>query len=123
MHILLIEDMDSDAELIRLELLGEWPALRFDWASTRQALAQALTGPAPDLVLCDSRLPGLHGADILELVTAAWPGTPLLFCVGSPDGDPILQQVLSRAAAVVDKNRLQTLVPTIQRVMATPRPD
>ncbi len=123
MHILLIEDMDSDAELIRLELLGEWPSLRFDWADTRQALSRMLANPPPDLVLCDSRLPGLHGAEILELVTAAWPKTPLVFCVGSPDGDPILQPVLSRAAALVDKNRMQTLVPAIKRVMAAPRPD
>ncbi len=123
MHILLIEDMESDAELIRLELLGEWPALRLDWSSTRQALSRALANPPPDLVLCDSRLPGLHGAEILGLVSAAWPKTPLVFCVGSPNGDPILQPVLPRAAALVDKNRLQTLVPTIKRVMATPRPD
>lgn len=123
MHILLIEDMDSDAELIRLELLGEWPALQFDWASTRQALSQALAKPAPDLILCDSRLPGLHGADILELVATAWPGAPLVFCVGSPHGDPILQPVLSRAAGLVDKNRLPTLVPAIKRAMAAPRPD
>ena len=79
MHILLIEDMDSDAELIRLELLGEWPSLQFDWASTRQAVSRALADPPPDVVLCDSRLPGLHGAEILDLVAAAWPGTPLVF--------------------------------------------
>ncbi|MBS0226559.1 MAG: response regulator [Proteobacteria bacterium] len=123
MHILLIEDMDSDAELIRLELLGEWPMLQLDWANTRQALSQALAKPAPDLVLCDSRLPGLHGADILERVAAAWPGMPLVFCVGSPDGDPILQRVLSRAAGLVDKNTLHTLAPTIKRALAATRPD
>ena len=122
MHILLIEDMESDAELIRMELLDEWPSLQFDWVNARQPLMKALVNPPPDLVLCDSRLPGLHGADILEHVAAAWPDTPLVFCVGSPSGDPILQPVLARAAGLVDKNRLQTLVPTIKRVMATPRP-
>lgn len=122
MHILLIEDMESDAELIRMELLDEWPSLRLDWVNAHQPLMQALVDPPPDLVLCDSRLPGLHGAEILELVAAAWPKTPLVFCVGSPDGDPILQPVLPRAAALVDKNRLHTLLPTLKRVMATPRP-
>lgn len=123
MHILLIEDMDSDAELIHVELLGEWPALRFDWVNTRQSLARALANPPPDVALCDSRLPGLHGAEILELVAAAWPDIPLVFCVGSPDGDATLQRALPRAAALVDKNKLQTLVPTLKRVMAAPRLD
>lgn len=122
MHILLIEDMESDAELIRLELLGEWPSLRLDWVNSRQTLSTTLASPPPDLVLCDSRLPGLHGAEILGLVAATWPRTPLVFCVGSPDGDPILQPVAPRAAALVDKNRLETLVPVLKRVLATRRP-
>lgn len=122
MRILLIEDMGSDAELIRLELLGEWPSLRLDWVSTERGVSQAMANPPPDLVLCDSRLPGLDGAEILDRVSAAWPHTPLVFCVGSSDADPILQPVRSRAAGMVDKNRLQALVPTIKRVMAAPPP-
>jgi len=122
MHILLVEDLEADAELIRLELLGEWPALRLDHADTRQALLRALAQPAPDAVLCDSRLPGIHGAEILDLVAAAWPGTPLVFCVGAADGDPILQPALPRAAGLVDKNRLQALVPTLKRALAARRP-
>ena len=116
MHILLVEDMDSDAELIRLELLGEWPALQFDWANSRGALAQALAKAPPDLALIDSRLPGLHGSEAFQLMADAWPGVPLVFCVGSPDIDPALQEVVPRAAALVDKNRLDTLLPTLRRI-------
>lgn len=118
MRILLIEDMASDAELIRLELLGAWPSLRLDWVNGRTPLLQALKNPAPDLVLCDSRLPGLHGAEIVDLVEQAWPGMPLVLCVGSPEADPLLQPALPRAAALVDKNRLETLLPTLRRVLA-----
>ncbi|MBS0201208.1 MAG: response regulator [Proteobacteria bacterium] len=122
MHILLIEDMESDAELIRMELLDEWPSLQFDWVNGRQPLMKALAHPAPDLVLCDSRLPGgLHGSDLRALVEHAWPDVPFVFCVGAAD-DPALQPVFASANAVVDKNRLQTLVPTLKRVMATQRP-
>ncbi|MBW8823647.1 MAG: response regulator [Xanthomonadales bacterium] len=123
MRILLIEDMESDAELIRMELLDEWPALQLDWVNGRQPLMQALANPAPDLVLCDSRLPGsLHGSELHALVKRAWPDVPFAFCVGAVD-DPALQPLLAQAEAVVDKNHLQALVPTIKRVMATPRPD
>lgn len=122
MRILLVEDIESDAELIRLELTGEWPSLQFGWANTRQALIQALADPAPDLALIDSRLPGLHGADAFQLISAAWPGVPLVFCVGSSEHDPELQALLPRAAAVVDKNRLETLVPTLRRTLPAPPP-
>ncbi|PNS07755.1 response regulator [Solilutibacter silvestris] len=120
MRILLVEDMDSDAELIRLELLGEWPSLQFDWANSRHTLALALKNPPADLALIDSRLPGLHGSETFQLIAGAWPGVPLVFCVGSPDLDPLLQEVVPRAAALVDKNRLETLVPTLRR-LATSR--
>ena len=121
MRILLVEDLQSDVELIRLELLAEWPALQLDCAGTRQAVHDALLQPPPDVVLCDSRLPGIHGAEILDLVAAAWPGTPLVFCVGAAQDDPLLESALPRAAGLVDKNRLQALVPTIRRVLSAQR--
>lgn len=123
MHILLVEDIESDAELIRLELMGEWPSLHFAWANTRQALMQALGNRAPNVALIDSRLPGLHGAEAFRLIHATWPGVPLVFCVGSSDHDPELQPLVPQAAAVIDKNRLETLVPTLRRVLPAPSRD
>ena len=118
MRILLVEDLQSDAELIRLELLAEWPTLQLEHAGTGQSVSEALERASPDVVLCDSRLPGLHGAEILELVAAAWPDTPLVFCVGATEGDPLLEAALARAAGLVDKNRLQELVPTLRQALA-----
>ncbi len=123
MRILLVEDLQSDVELIRLELLAEWPALQLECAASQAALGEALRQSPPDVVLCDSRLPGIHGAEILDLVAAAWPGTPLVFCVGASEGDPLLDAALPRAAGLVDKNRLQALVPTLGKVLAATRRD
>ena len=123
MRILLVEDFPSDVELIRLELMSEWPALQLACAATVTELREALRQPPPDAVLCDSRLPGIHGAEILDLVANAWPQTPLVFCVGAAEGDPLIDAALPRAAGLVDKNRLQSLVPVLRQVFAARRRD
>ena len=73
--ILLIEDEESLARFVELELQHEGYAVakRFDG---REGLDEALRG-AYDLILLDIMLPGLDGYELLEYLRPM--GTPVIF--------------------------------------------
>ena len=107
--LLLVEDSDFDAELIGIELRGAGIDARIARAIDRTTLLAALAGEPPRLVICDSRLPGLHGAEVLSLVRHAWRDVPVVFCVGTLEGDTQLAAAIPHADGAVDKRDLHAL--------------
>ena len=73
MHILLIEDNPADARLVHEALVEARLACKLNWKNTggdaRAFLSETVTADpasAPDLILLDLNLPGVHGMEILS---------------------------------------------------------
>lgn len=117
MRILLIEDSSDDAELLTLALLEDGLIADIQQAQTLPDLRQALAGPAPELVICDGRLPGFDAAEALPWIRQAWPGVPIILCLGHIDDSPATQALLAAADGHIDKRRLQDLPGLIRKLL------
>jgi chemotaxis family two-component system response regulator Rcp1 len=79
MHILLIEDNPADARLVQEALIEAQLPARLNWMNTGAGALKFLRDvatldpdAAPDLILLDLNLPGVHGKEILaEIKTDA----------------------------------------------------
>jgi two-component system cell cycle sensor histidine kinase/response regulator CckA len=116
LRVLLLEDSDSDAELIveRLERAGYEPA----WIRVQnESEFVAALAPKLDVILADFNLPGFNASDALELLKARDVRVPMIVVSGSI-GEEIAVEVLQRGAAdYLLKDRLTRLGPAVQRVI------
>ena len=72
-RVLMVEDDDNDAALIRRELARLTPAPDIQHVRTKPAFVAALDGFAPHVILCDHNIPGFSGGEALELAQRARP--------------------------------------------------
>lgn len=114
LRLLLLEDSDDDAELVRieLELAGLACELRRAWS--RPTLLQALAEFPADVVLCDLNLPGYSGLEALELVRRERPRWPRVLLSGDASSLPP-----GCDAVVLDKGELSRL-PALVAALAAP---
>lgn len=118
LRILHIEDDHDDADLIHhaATRLGVPP----DWtmAESRPAFLEALTGRDFDVVLSDSRVPGMDGQEAMRLVRERHPDLPFVFVSGTDDPLWVEQCFRQGAYDHVSKDQLWRLVPVLQGVGA-----
>ena len=55
--------------------------------SGREALTVFLAEPGIDVVVTDTRMPGMSGTELIRRIRATRPGQPILRISGMPDGD------------------------------------
>jgi len=73
-HVLMIEDDSSIAEMYRLQL--EHDGYRVSVATTGELAFSTLSGSAPDLVLLDLLLPDRSGFEVLAAIYERFPNHP-----------------------------------------------
>ena len=84
LHIVLIEDEDSDAELIVGELVAAGLPLKVVRPTNKAQVRDALMGPDDvDAIICAYRLPDLDALSVLRIVKAS--GIPVPVIVVSPE--------------------------------------
>ena len=86
LDILVVDDVPLMAELLGEHYAQLGHHVRYA-AEGRQALAEIETRP-PDLVLCDHRMPGMSGAELLAIVrqrAREWPTLAFVFVTGLTD--------------------------------------
>ena len=86
MRMLVVDDDDMMAELVVEHFRAAGYEVK-SFGSGEQALA-AMEEDLPDVVLCDRRMPGMSGADLLETVRArdaAWQRMAFVFMTGLSD--------------------------------------
>jgi len=66
-HILLIEDNQGDADLVRLRLTEAQPHLRVECVPRLSDALESLSLETPSLVLLDLNLPDSRGAETLRI--------------------------------------------------------
>jgi len=117
LHILLLEDVEADAELAERELRD----LGFDFRITRVAdrgsFITALKTDPPDLVLSDYHLPGFDGLEALRLVREQSPEMPFIFFSGAIGEEYAIETLTSGATDYVLKDRMSRLVPAVRRAI------
>jgi len=113
--ILILEDMQTDAELLENELRKG--KLRFvsKQVMTREDFINALDNFAPDIILSDYNLPQFDGLAALEIAKEKYPDIPFIFVSGAM-GDELAVETLKKGAVdYVLKDKMIKLMPAIER--------
>ncbi|WP_257456878.1 sensor histidine kinase [Archangium lipolyticum] len=121
LSLLLVEDSALDAELIaaRLEEGGLlFELLRVDSAESFNA---ALAEHRFDLILSDYKIPGFDGLSALDTCHRTCPEVPFLFVSGALGEERAIELLKRGATDYVLKDRLDRLVPSIERALREAR--
>jgi two-component system cell cycle sensor histidine kinase/response regulator CckA len=118
LRILLVEDVESDAELMQRELRKANIACTSLRVQTEVELRHALHHFQPDVVLSDHSLPHFTGQDALRVVQTERPQTPVVIVTGSLDEETAADYIKGGAVDYVVKERLHRLGPAVRRALA-----
>ena len=116
LHILLLEDDPSDAELIQATLEADQFSCDVNVVTTH---AEFLTGLEAqiDLVLADYKLPSFDGLSALRLSLSIRPDLPFIFVSGTFGEEFAIEALKLGATDYVLKARLSKLVPSVRRAL------
>lgn len=116
-HILLLEDIPTDADLIERELQRTkiWYTPRR--VDNREDFEQALQTFQPDVILADYKLPKFDGITALRIASQVLPEVPFIFVSGSISEDRAVEALRHGATDYIIKDRMQRLGPAVLRAL------
>ena len=117
LHILMLEDVETDADLIRRELDREDIAFESRRVTTRDAFLQGLRAFAPDIILVDYSLPSFDGMTALEIAQERRPQVPVVFVSGAIGEERAIETLKQGATDYVLKDKLSRLGPAVRRAL------
>ena len=82
-RVLIVEDLSSDAELIKRETVKYLPKADFLVVETCQDFLSALVDFGPDIILANYMIPGFNGMTALKLALKHVPDIPFIIVAGS----------------------------------------
>ncbi len=115
-RVLLLEDSPLDAELVLASLRAGDLEVDARRAVTREDFERALGG-CPDLILADYSLPGFDGISAMHLARERCPQVPFIFVTGALGEELAIETLRGGATDYVLKDRLERLVPAVQRAL------
>lgn len=118
MHILHLEDSDTDAELSHKTIRREWPECSIVHVTGMEDYTAALRDARYDLILSDYSIPGFDGLSALAEARNTCPQIPFLFLSGTIGEERAVEALKRGAADYVLKDRPQRLVPAIRQALA-----
>jgi len=117
LKILIVEDVQFDAELMEYELRREGVNFLSKRVETEEDFNRELDNLKPDIILVDHSLPSFDGITALEIAKKRSPNIPFIFVSGKI-GDEFAVDVLKKGATdYVFKNNLSKLVPAVERAL------
>ncbi|MEW6491706.1 MAG: ATP-binding protein, partial [Cyanobacteriota bacterium] len=117
LHILLLEDSPLDTELIQAHLTDGEINGEFVRVETRTDFLKILEKDCFDLILADYSLPSFDGISALKIAHSICPEVPFIFVSGALGEELAIETLKSGATDYVLKQRLDRLVPAIQRAL------
>jgi PAS domain S-box-containing protein len=117
LHVLLLEDDDSDAQLISSELRRGGIDHIERRAAGREDFLAALSEFRPELILTDYRVPGFNGMEALSVARNVCPDVPVIMVTGCLGEGLAVETIRSGAADYILKDRLSQLVPAVVRAV------
>ncbi|MFC1898119.1 PAS domain S-box protein [Candidatus Cloacimonadota bacterium] len=115
--ILILEDVLSDAKLIKRELKKSEIIFETQLVQNRLDFIKALDEYQPDLVLSDYSLPQFTGLEAIEIVREKNPKTPIIIVTGSTNEETAVTCMKRGAWDYVLKDRLSRLGHAVKNVM------
>ena len=112
-----VEDLDTDAELVRRALKRYGLACSSVRVWTEEDFLQALETFAPDVILSDFSMPTFDGLRALQLARERAPGVPFIFVSGSLRTEHSASALEHGAFDFLIKDDLAPLGPTVSRAM------
>ena len=114
-RVLLVEDSESDASLIELELKQAGHELVTRRVVTAHEMSAALDERAVDVIICDYSLPQFSAPDALELVKAHGLDVPFFVVSGSIREERAVEMMRAGAHDYLLKGNLARLGPAVER--------
>jgi len=121
-RVLLLEDNEDDAELIRHELRRSGMATITDRVDSEAAFAAALREFEPDVVLSDHSLAQFDAQSALAILRKVRPTTPLIIVTGHPNSDATVACLRAGAEDLLIKGNLGRLAEAITAALDLRRP-
>jgi signal transduction histidine kinase len=115
LHVLIVEDSESDYELLVMLLSGASFQVTAERVEDERSMRDALARDKWDLVISDHRLPQFSAHAALATLNARGTDVPFLIVSGSIGEDAAVEAMLAGADDYVMKSRLGRLVPAIER--------
>ena len=109
MRILIVEDLETDAELMEREARKVLTHCLFLRVQTREDYLHALENFSPGLILSDYRLPSFDGLSALRLAQERTPDVPFIMITGSMNEDTAVECMKSGAWDYVIKEHVKRL--------------
>ncbi len=121
LKILLLEDVDDDAELEQRELRKAGIHFVPHRVQTEKDFISALRNFGPDVILADYRLPDFDGLAALRIARETRPDIPFIFVTGAMGEELAIETFKKGATDYVLKDRLSKLGPAVNRVLKEAR--
>lgn len=116
-RILLVEDDNADAVLIRETLRGGGLAFTLHQVENEVDFLHELKRQSADVILSDHGFPSFDGFKALELARTQCPEVPFIFVTGALGEDVAIASFKNGATDYVLKNRLSQLPHAIERAL------
>lgn len=118
LHVLLIEDSASDADLVVRQLKKAGYSIKAERVETAEELRSALTDQSWDLVLADYQLPQFDAPAALSIVQAAGLDVPFIVISGTIGEELAVAMMRAGAHDYLMKDHLARLAPAVDRELA-----
>jgi signal transduction histidine kinase len=117
LKILVLEDNESDYELMKRELRSVCPSCILDWAWSKDTYLKALEHGRPHIALLDYSLPGFDGLSAMSLVRQRYPEVPVIIVSGGIGEETAIDTLKAGATDYVLKHHFHRLGPVIERAI------
>ena len=117
LKIVMVEDVESDAEITLRELKRGGLRVEFRRVETEMELVRECDEFDPDVVLSDFALPNFDGLSALSVVRQLKPDVPFIFVSGTIGEETAVKSLRSGATDYVLKTNLSRLAAAVQRAV------
>jgi DNA-binding NarL/FixJ family response regulator len=117
LHILILEDVKTDAELIEDELREAGMVFTSICAQDKASYLKGLDEFYPDIILSDYSLPSFDGLSALKHAVERCPDVPFIFVSGALGEEMAIELLKQGATDYVLKSRLSRLGPAVSRAL------
>jgi diguanylate cyclase (GGDEF)-like protein len=117
LHLLLLEDVPEDVELILLTLESADFKFTYDVADTESRFQEQLNSGSYDVILSDYRLPSFTGLQAFELLKQSGQDTPFILITGSLGEEAAVECLKAGISDYVLKDRLFRLPMVLKRAL------
>jgi PAS domain S-box-containing protein len=121
LRILILEDIQMDAELVEYELGRASIPFTAHWVDNREEFLVALESFQPDLILSDYTLPRFDGMTALQLAKERAPSVPFVIVTGSVNEETAVGCMKAGATDYLLKSNLARIGPAVEGALARAR--